>query len=95
MRNDLGRSRFTLSDRVRGKGTTMLPAHYRARAATIRRLAEDVEDLLERARFFDFAAEYEKLASYARAANVRRTRISSSKVNSAVTGAAAKRVGRQ
>jgi hypothetical protein len=43
----------------------MLPAHYRARAATIRKLAEDVEDPRERARFFDFAAEYENLASHA------------------------------
>jgi hypothetical protein len=49
----------------RGRHSTMFPAYYRARAATIRRLAEDVEDPLERARFFDFAAEYDKLASYA------------------------------
>ena len=44
---------------------SMLPIRYRARAAKIRRLADDLNDPLERARFFDFATEYEKLASYA------------------------------
>jgi hypothetical protein len=42
-----------------------LPTGYRARAAKIRRLADDLQDPLERARFFDFATEYDKLASYA------------------------------
>lgn len=46
----------------------MLPIHYRARASTIRRLAEAVADPRERARFFDVAAEYEKLATYAQLA---------------------------
>ena len=43
----------------------MLAAHYRAQAATLRALAEGIEDPKERARFFDVAAEYEKLAVYA------------------------------
>jgi len=46
-------------------GETMLPAHYRARAAAIRSLAGALRDPRERARFFDFAIEYEKLAVYA------------------------------
>lgn len=46
----------------------MLPMHYRARASTLRRLAQAVVDPRERARFFDVAAEYEKLATYAQSA---------------------------
>jgi predicted Zn-dependent protease len=40
----------------------MLPVHHRAQAATIRRLAEAVEDPKDRRRFLDVAAEYDKLA---------------------------------
>lgn len=40
----------------------MLPTHCRAQAATIRRLAEAVEDPREREQFLDVAAEYERLA---------------------------------
>ena len=43
-------------------------AHYRVRAAAIRRLAEAVGNSHERARFLDFAAEYENLANYAQSA---------------------------
>ena len=42
----------------------MLPIDYRARASTLRRLAEAVADPRERARFYDVAVEYEKLATY-------------------------------
>jgi hypothetical protein len=48
-----------------GDTMSLLPAHYRARAAAIRRLAEELRDPRERTRFFDFAIEYEKLAVYA------------------------------
>jgi len=48
-----------------GDTMSLLPAHYRARAAAIRRLAGELRDPRERTRFFDFAAEYEKLAAYA------------------------------
>jgi len=46
----------------------MLPIDYRARASTLRRLAEAVADQRERVRFLDVAAEYEKLAAYAQLA---------------------------
>ena len=45
-----------------GECIQVQPAYYRAYAATIRRLAEAVEDPIERRRFLDVAAEYEKLA---------------------------------
>ena len=48
-----------------GETMSLLPAHYRARAAAIRTLAEALRDPSERARFVDFAIEYEKLAVYA------------------------------
>jgi hypothetical protein len=48
-----------------GDTMSLLPAHYRARAAAIRRLADELRDPWERSRFFDFAIEYEKLAVYA------------------------------
>ena len=66
---------------------TTLPPHYRAQAGTLRRLAQAVEDPRERARFFDFAGEYEKLAAYAqRGAEVRAEHVSATKVRAAVGG---------
>ena len=52
----------------RTEGATTPSAHYRIRAAAIRRLAEAAEDSQERARFLDFATEYENLANYAQSA---------------------------
>jgi len=65
----------------------MLPIHYRARASTLRRLAEAVADPRERARFLDFASEYEKwppTQSWA-GAKTRRTRISESNVTTSLS----------
>jgi hypothetical protein len=39
-----------------------LAARYRARAATVRRIAEEIYDRAEREQLMDIAAEYENLA---------------------------------